>query len=339
MSATYFISPLVGLLPVIAFLAVLVYFDSYKLVKLRVVVATIVGGGIVAGVSYFLNGALIEVLNIEPATLSGYVAPLAEELLKALIVFALIQRRRIGFLIDAAIFGFAVGAGFAVVENSYYFLARLSADVGVGTWIIRGFGTAIMHGGTTAIFGMMSLRRIEQRDAGIGLALVPGLSLAVLIHAAYNHSLLPPIYTTLVVMFALPVLLHIVFQRNEKSIGDWLGTGFDADAQMLELINSGQLSDSPLGKYLSTLKAKFQGVVVADILCYVRLHTELAMRAKGMLMMRENGFDVPIDEATKDSFEELHYLEKSIGKTGQLAIAPMLHLSHKDLWQLYILAK
>ena len=131
---------------------------------------------------------------------------------------------------------------------------------------------------------MMSLRRIEQRDAGIGLALVPGLSLAVLIHAAYNHSLLPPIYTTLVVMFALPVLLHIVFQRNEKSIGDWLGTGFDADAQMLELINSGQLSDSPLGKYLSTLKAKFQGVVVADILCYVRLHTELAMRAKGMLM-------------------------------------------------------
>ena len=317
----------------------LVYFDSYKLVKLPVVVATIVAGGFAAGVSYFLNGALMENLNGAPATLFGFIAPLCEELLKAAIVFALIQRRRIGFLIDAAIFGFAVGAGFSLVENSYYFLARLSADVGIGTWIIRGFGTAIMHGGTTAIFGMMSLRRIEQRDSGIGLALVPGLSLAVLIHAAYNHSLLPPIYTTLIVMFAFPALLHVVFQRNEKSIGDWLGTGFDADAQMLELINSGQLSDSPLGKYLSTLKAKFQGVVVADILCYVRLHTELAMRAKGMLMMRENGFDVPIDEATKSSFEELHYLEKSIGKTGQLAIAPMLHLSHKDLWQLYILTK
>ena len=339
MSTSYLISPLVGLLPVVAFLSVLVYFDSYKLVKLRAVVGTILAGGCVAGVSYFLNGALMDTFNIETATLSGYVAPLCEELLKAAIVFVLIQRRRIGFLIDAAIFGFAVGAGFAVVENSYYFLAVLSADVGVGTWIIRGFGTAIMHGGTTAIFAMMSLRRIEQRESGIGFVLVPGLTLAVLIHAAYNHSLLPPIYTTLVVVFTLPLLLHAVFQRNEKSIGDWLGTGFDADAQMLELINSGQLSDSPLGKYLSTLKAKFKGVVVADILCYVRLHTELAMRAKGMLMMRENGFDVPIDEATKSSFVELHYLEKSIGKTGQLAIAPMLHLSHKDLWQLYILAK
>ena len=46
-----------------------------------------------------------------------------------------------------------------------------------------------------------------------------------------------------------------------------------------------------------------------------------------------------VDEATREKFTELGYLEKSIGRTGLLAIQPMLHMSHKDLWQLYMLGK
>ncbi|MEI6738532.1 MAG: hypothetical protein WCL29_08655, partial [Pseudomonadota bacterium] len=109
--------------------------------------------------------------------------------------------------------------------------------------------------------------------------------------------------------------------------------------EMLDLINSGRLTDSPIGIYLHTLKDKFKGPIVADIVCYLRLHTELALRAKGILMMRENGFDVPVDEATKAKFVEIDYLESSIGKTGLMAIQPMLHMNHKDLWQLYMLGK
>ena len=43
--------------------------------------------------------------------------------------------------------------------------------------------------------------------------------------------------------------------------------------------------------------------------------------------------------ATREKFTEMRYLEKSIGPTGILALAPMLHMSHKDLWQLYMLGK
>ena len=60
------------------------------------------------------------------------------------------------------------------------------------------------------------------------------------------------------------------------------GTVAGLNAQMLQLLSSGGLADSPLGQYLHTLKAKFQGPVVADLLCYLRLHTELALRAKGI---------------------------------------------------------
>jgi hypothetical protein len=73
------------------------------------------------------------------------------------------------------------------------------------------------------------------------------------------------------------------------------------------------------------------------MLCYLRLYTELALRAKGLLMMRENGLDAPVGERTRAKFEELAYLERSIGKTGVLAMKPFLHMTRKDLWQLYVL--
>jgi hypothetical protein len=106
---------------------------------------------------------------------------------------------------------------------------------------------------------------------------------------------------------------------------------------MLESITSGHFADSPAGKYLATLKTRFKGPVIADLLCYLRLHTELALRAKGILMMRENGFEAAVDEATREKFAEMHYLERSIGATGRLAVMPLLHGSHKDIWQLKML--
>jgi RsiW-degrading membrane proteinase PrsW (M82 family) len=77
---------------------------------------------------------------------------------------------RIGFLVDAAIFGFAVGTGFALAENLYYL--RLAVDAGMGTWIVRGFGTALMHGGTTALFAVMAVARME-RSANRALCGLP----------------------------------------------------------------------------------------------------------------------------------------------------------------------
>ncbi|MBV9190769.1 MAG: PrsW family intramembrane metalloprotease [Betaproteobacteria bacterium] len=325
-----FVRPLLGLAPVLCFLGALVLLDSYKLVKLRWVVMAVVGGMAIAGIAYFVNGELLE--HFEFRFYTRYVSPLIEEGLKALVIVALIRAHRIGFLVDGAIFGFAVGAGFAVIENIDYL--SMAPHSGVGTWFVRGFGTAIMHGGSTAIFAVASVALL-----GRGYAYLPGFALAVVLHSVFNHFFFSPLASTGGVAIVMPLLLNAVFVRSETAVGDWLGRGFDADAEMLELINSGQLSDSPVGKYLHQLKDRFQGLVVADLLAYLRLYTELALRAKGLLMMRESGFDAPIDEPTREKFAELRYLEKSVGRTGLLAIQPMLHMSHKDLWQLYMLGK
>ena len=328
---------LVGLLPVLSFLAALLYLDSYKLVKLRAVVAVVACGAVVAVASYFANGLLLGLSGVEFRSYTRYGAPLVEETLKALVIVALVRAHRIGFLVDAAILGFAVGAGFALAENLLYL--HQSPEASLGIWIVRGFGTAIMHGGTTALFAVMGLASLERTGPRKGQAHFIGFAIAVALHSAFNHFFFSPVVSTLGILVVLPPLLLAAFARSEKAVGEWLGQGFDADTEMLGLINSGRLSDSPVGQYLHSMKDRFHGPVVADLLCYLRLYTELALRAKGILMMRETGFDVPVDEATRAKFAEMRYLEKSIGRTGLLAIEPMLHMSHKDLWQLYMLGK
>ena len=85
---------------------------------------------------------------------------------------------------------------------------------------------------------------------------------------------------------------------------------------MLESINSGAFPDSHAGRYLHSLRDRFRGEVVADMLCYLRLHVELALRAKGLLLLRESGFDEPpVDDDLRAQLQELRYLEHSLGKT------------------------
>jgi len=90
----------------------------------------------------------------------------------------------------------------------------------------------------------------------------------VVLHSAFNHFFLSPVLSAVGILAVLPPMLYVAFQRSEKAVGQWLGQGFDADTEMLELINSGRLSDSPVGQYLHTMKDKFHGPAVADLLCY-----------------------------------------------------------------------
>jgi hypothetical protein len=160
----------------------------------------------------------------------------------------------------------------------------------------------------------------------------------VLVHSIFNHFFFAPIVNTLLILVSLPLLLAIVFQQSQKSVSDWLGMGFDADTELLELINSGEFSSSKVGLYLRSLMEKFEGPVVVDLLCYLRLHTELSIRAKGLLMMRESGFMDKTGEETKAKLEELKFLESSIGTTGLLAIQPFMRMDQEDLWQFYMLS-
>jgi RsiW-degrading membrane proteinase PrsW (M82 family) len=327
----------VGLIPVFIFLLALITLDRFRLVKLLPVIQTIVIGCLAAILCYYINSWLL-IHNVSDVILySKYFAPVVEELIKAGFLIYLLKKRRIGFMVDGAIYGFAIGAGFVFIENLYYMYTVEESNILM--WIIRGLGTAVMHGGTSAIFIIISKSISDRYVSTKFFIFIPGLLSAIVIHSFFNHFLVSPVLMTILQLLILPILIIVVFKQSEKILSEWLELGLDADVFILDSINSGEFSRTKLGSYLESLKNQFSAEIITDLFCYIRLHLELSVRAKGLLLMQEAGFPPSKDQDIEEKLVELKFLEKSIGKTGKLAISPILHTSTRDLWQLFMLEK
>jgi protease PrsW len=329
------IHPLLALAPVLAFLATLQMMDSFKLVRARAVLAAILAGGLVALACLPLHAAILGATGMDVDVFARYVAPVTEELLKAAFVVVLFARRRVGFAVDAAVQGFAVGAGFALVENISYL--RAIEDAPSYLWAVRGFGTAMLHGATTAVFAMISRVMFERRPDALHVVFWPGLAAAVLIHSVFNHVLLPAVAMTAVLLIVLPLVMMVVFQRSEHATRDWVGAGLDLDIELLQLVASDTVWFTRFGTHLQELRRRFPGPVVADMFCLLRLELEVSVQAKAMLVARQAGLEIPVDEDLGAALAELEYLRASIGTTGLLALKPLMVSSHRDEWHRFLL--
>ena len=327
---------LVALLPVLVLLALLQLMDSFKLVRTVTVIATIAAGAGVALVCLPLHGWLVNSSDLDLALFTRYVAPATEELAKGSVILLLLFRRRIGFLVDAAVLGFAVGAGFALVENIDY-LWHLP-DASLALWLVRGLGTAVLHGATTAVFAMLTKAMIERPGRQLAVAAVPGLALAVAIHAAFNHVLLPPLAMTGLLLLILPLVIVVVFRQSERATRDWFGSGLDLDVELLALVQSELFVSTRFGAYLQELRARFGGVIAADMFCLLRLDLEISVQAKALLLAREAGMNLPVSDDLHAGLREVAYLQSSIGRTGLLALKPLQVVSDRDRWHRYLLA-
>jgi RsiW-degrading membrane proteinase PrsW (M82 family) len=327
----------VSLVPVLVYLGALVVLDSFKLVAFGSVLRSIFVGAVAAGLCLLANNRLIEALAIDPRLYARTTAPVLEEIVKAAYLIALIRFHRVGFAVDAAIHGFAVGAGFAFVENVYY-LRTLEGAV-TSVWMVRGFGTATLHGSATAILAIWTKTLVDRHGAKAWWPYVPGLLAATTLHTLFNQMPLPQMAATVVIVLVFPLAVAWVFARSERATRAWLGSGFDADVQVLEIVESGEFRESRIARYLESLRHRFPPAVVADMLCLLRVHHELAIRAKSILLAREAGVEVPVGEEVRTKLAELEYLERSVGKTGQLALAPLLTARGRERWQLSLLGK
>jgi RsiW-degrading membrane proteinase PrsW (M82 family) len=326
---------LLSLVPVFLFLLALFLLDSFKLVRSANLFWAIVTGALIALGCLLLARWVIGSGWVDKTTYLRYVAPIVEEAAKALVVVHLIRTKRVGFMVDAAILGFATGAGFAAAENLYY-LSTLG-DANLLLWGVRGFGTALLHGGATAIMGIVSKLLADLRGSERPFVFLPGLGIAVVSHILYNSFYLSPVVFTLALVSTFPLLIFAVFARSERLLRGWLEMGLGSDVDLLEMLRSGEVKDTRVGQYVRTLRDRFPGEVLADMLCYLQMSVELKIKAKGRLLMKEAGFTPATDPAIGDLFRELTFLEKSIGPTGKLALGPFLHWSTRDLWGLRML--
>jgi hypothetical protein len=211
------------------------------------------------------------------------------------------------------------------------------SGAGFVLWLVRGLGTAMLHGATTAIFAMLSHTAADRhRDRGV-LIFLPGLVAAIAIHTAFNVLPVSPLATTAMLLIVLPLLVLWVFQRSEMATRDWVGAGLDLDLMLHETFSSEALAYTKFGAYLRELRQRFPGHVVADMLCLLRVELELSIQAKGMLIARDAGVIMPVHPDARSATDEIRYLRSSIGTTGLLALHPVQVTTHRDDWHRYLL--
>ncbi|MEI7897309.1 MAG: PrsW family glutamic-type intramembrane protease [bacterium] len=326
----------VCLSPVFLLLSLLLVLDSLRLVNKAILLVCLAWGIMSAGLSYYANTFLVREYSLSFELFSGYIAPVVEELLKMLLILWLIKRNRIGFMIDGAIYGFSVGAAFSFAENIFYLLNYASEEPKIMVWITRGFGTAVMHGGTTAIFAILVISSLNRR-AYFGIAVLAGAATAILIHACFNALTVWPVVATVFIIVVIPIALILSFQFNENAIRKWLEMEFDTEVSMLTMIRKGKFAETRTGQYLLSIRSHFPAEVVFDLYCFISLYTELSIKAKSLMMLRENDFAVSPDPGIPAKLMELKNLRKQIGNAAYLAITPVLRMNRKDLWKLSML--
>jgi RsiW-degrading membrane proteinase PrsW (M82 family) len=326
-----------ALLPVLLFLLGLRLLDSFKLVPMRMVAGALVAGAAAAAVCYGFNSFIFAHFPGHEETYAHFGAPVVEEMAKAVYWVVLIATARVAFMVDSAICGFAIGAGFALLENISYL--QVLEGRSLMLWLLRGLGTAVMHGGVAAIGALIPVYLSESRQWRGAGRFVPGLLVAMMLHSLFNQGVLSPASSTVAVIVALPLIFGVVFYFSEQSLRRWMTGKLDEDIELLAMIASGEFNNTPQGAYLMSLNEAFPPEVRGDMLTLLHLTIELSARAKGDLMQREAGLEIPPDPALERDFKELRYLEKSIGPTGMLAVRPLLKQTPRDLWQIHHLTR
>lgn len=320
----------IALLPMIVYVLSVKAMDGFSMASWKRLIPGFIWGVFCCGALFFIA----RVTGYENSALSTFL----EEFLKCIPLIWVICRKRVAFFAEALIYGTAIGAGFAFLENIIY--VALLPGFSLGDAILRGFGTAVLHMGCTALYAASSIT-VSRLMAGKPFlltfftcccAIIPSF----VIHYVYNLFLLPVFLQLVLVILLMIGLLIVIYDIDGKLIHKWLDSCISNDISLLASIREGHLKDTSAGEYLIDMRRKFHPEVFFDICTYLRLYLEVSIAAKSRMIMKEAGMDVPVDpevhQENLDKLAELKALKKNIGVSGLMVLRPVIDEKAVDEW-------
>ena len=328
----------VALIPVLLMAALFAWLDVFKLMSPWEMIACLLLGMVAALVAWPLSGQMLDTLPMGYSFYSRIVAPWIEEALKGIALSLLFFNNRIGFKLDAIICGFAIGAGFSVIENIFY-LARFP-ELTTAVWLVRGLGTAVMHGATTAILAATAhelCERALRKEGGKAfnpLMLLPGYLAASLIHLAFNQFPAHPMEVMIVTLVLAPIVLLGLMRFGEGETHRWLLEESEGHRQWLAQWQDGGFPSDASGQRIAALAARSSPSEAALIRDYCMLKAELVVIAEEELLDRDRKIDDADEERLRAQIERLAHLRTDLGKAGFAALGQLLPFSRNDEWEL-----
>ena len=332
------VSILAALLPIAIYIYVVYKLDNFSLLSERRLLILVLCGMLAAVACFGLFSLTGRFISEET---SEVVNPVLEEAVKAFPLLFLAIRKKIVFFIDSVISGAAVGGGFSILENVFYLM--FGDSLGIGTMLFRGMEVALIHMGCSASIAtalMFTVRISERSKTGQVVKRSDVLMatffiiLSPVLHVLHNTFHFNPLTQFIIVLGTMAGLLVWIYQYDEEMIHSWLDRGLDTQVNLLQSIQEGRLDETNTGRFLMSVKKTFPPEVFFDVICYIQLHLELSVAAKSRFMLREAELDLPMDDAQKEKilslFSEFMILEKRLGKSAMMTIAPVVKINPAD---------
>jgi RsiW-degrading membrane proteinase PrsW (M82 family) len=312
--------------------------DLYSTGSKFVIIGSFLWGALAFFLASQLNRYLLNSVGIDWLVLVRFIAPIEEEIFKGVILLFLVRRREFTNFVDGAIYGFAIGIGFAVVENWEYLLAS-EAAVQLMVAVVRVISTNLMHAAGSAIIGVAVGRSRFSKRTGQILFALGGLLVSGTLHVIFNTVSNSPISSTIVLIITITLIglisYGVIFDQIRRGLRD-SRAAIEEKLGMTDRVTAGEtravLSLKTIDEILAPLAAQF-GPEKAD-------HIEKLLKKQarlGILRKNEEKMQDPtlLEQNRKemDSVRaEMEDLRKAIGSYPMLFLRAVFPEGDSPLW-------
>jgi len=316
--------------------------DLYASGGFHVVVACFVGGLAAFPLAFAANTVTYRWLAagagagaVALLTVKTVVAPVVEEVLKSVGLVYSVRRPDFTYFVDGAVYGFAAGTAFAILENLFY-LSGASAPMAVT--VNRAFSTSLMHGSASALVGVSMGRFRFKRGGARAVALVAGWGAAMALHMAFNRLVNSGPMSTAILVGAILIGFAGVAAtagfilwglRAERA---WLREelGLDAAVSASEANVVQRMAD--INTLLAPIEAHFGAARRREVETYVRLQAQLGLKRKAAGLSQDAKLRQAIEGQIADIERRMDDLRRAIGLYCMSYVRSILPADTEPIW-------
>lgn len=264
------------------------------------------------------------------------VAPIIEEILKSLAMVYLVRRPSFTYFVDGAIYGFAAGTAFAVLENLLY-LSRSGVGEALFLALGRALSTSLMHGSATALVGI-SLGRLRYRRGYTRiLSLVLGWAAAMSLHIAFNNALsrLPGTFSIAVAILlglgGVGLVAAFIFwgiSQERRWLKETLGSSIGVSSQESAVVQ--QMSELDL--LLTPINEQFGEEKRGQVEAFLKLQAQLGIKQKQQEMTRDERQRRELSDRISSLKKEMDVLRREVGVYCMTYVRSILPPQTEPIW-------
>jgi RsiW-degrading membrane proteinase PrsW (M82 family) len=328
------IAVIVAIAVPLIFLFMVRWLDLYASGSLKVVVICLLWGVVAFVLAFQANTVALGLVGM--GLLVTLVAPMIEEVLKSLILVYEVRRPNFTYFVDGAIYGFAAGTGFAVVENLLY-LGRAGAVGGVGMAVSRAFSTALMHGSASALVGVALGRMRFGRGFSRIASLLLGWAAAMALHITFNNlisanmGVLTLVLAMLIGMGGVALNAGFIFWglREERR---WLRETLQlavgvsvGESNVVQQIDSLDELLAPIAEHFGVEKRK-------QVEAFLRLQARLGLKRKVQEQTADPKLRAALDAQVQALRQEMDTLRRAVGVYCMAYVRSILPPETEPIW-------